>query len=53
MPQPIERSAERIALWIQVLTGAKLHGMQLHGLKPDEWLKSQQRLEQLGGPPVR
>ena len=51
MPQPVTGDAERLVLWIQVLSGSKLHGMQLHELPVAELLKSQQRLEQLGGPP--
>ncbi len=47
LPQPVQGDAQRIVLWIQVLTGAKLHGMQMHGLTPDEWQKNQQQLDQL------
>jgi WD40 repeat protein len=52
MPPSVSGSAERITLWVQVLTGAELNGVQYVLLSGDEWLKRIERLEELGGPPL-
>jgi WD40 repeat protein len=52
MPPIVKGEAERIVLWVQVLTGAKLKGVQFHGLNAEEMLSSQERLEKMGGAPL-
>jgi WD40 repeat protein/serine/threonine protein kinase len=54
VPAPVEGKAERIVLWIQAITGMELDTSGVTRLldAPD-WQQRRQRLEELGGPPVR
>lgn len=52
MPPNVLEDAERIILWIQVLTGARLEGVQYHVLDGEDWLSRKERLEELGRPPL-
>jgi WD40 repeat protein len=52
VPPVVEGDAERIKLWVEVLTGTELVGQARRVLKADERLRRQQRLDQRGGPPV-
>lgn len=50
---PVQSDAEKIGLWIRVITGMELdeHGRS-YVLDSDTWRKHQIRLDDLGGPPV-
>jgi len=52
VPRPIEGDAERVVLWVQVITGMGLdaEGMT-HCLNAEEWRQFTDRLAELGGPP--
>jgi hypothetical protein len=53
LPQPVQGSAERITLWVQVLTGMELDADGVpHDLDADTWKQRKQRLQELGGPPM-
>jgi WD40 repeat protein len=53
LPGPVEGSAERIALWVQTLTGMELDADGApHALDADTWKQRKQRLQELGGPPI-
>ncbi len=52
--QPIQGDPERIEVWVQVITGMELDaGGAVRVLDAAEWHQRKQRLEELGGPPVR
>jgi WD40 repeat protein len=54
VPQTLQGDAERIRLWVEVNTGKELDaGGAIVDLKPDEWLKRWERLQSLGGLPVK
>jgi hypothetical protein len=54
VPAPVEGKAERIALWIQVITGMELDTSGVaRVLDAPDWQQRRQRLEELGGPPIR
>lgn len=52
MPPVVEGEPERVALWVQVLTGARLDGVQFRALEGEDWLKRKERLDEMGGPPL-
>jgi len=52
MPPPIEGEPERIGLWVEALTGARLDGLQFLVLSADQWLERKQRVESMGGSPL-
>jgi WD40 repeat protein len=50
----LEGPVDRIALWVEVLTGMELDaGGGRRVLDPPTWQQRRQRLEELGGPPAR
>jgi WD40 repeat protein/serine/threonine protein kinase len=54
LPAPLQGDLERIVLWAQVITGMKLDADGvIQVLDADTWHQLQQRLDTLGGPPVR
>jgi WD40 repeat protein/serine/threonine protein kinase len=54
LPAPVQGEVERIAHWVQVLTGMELDENDVfHVLDAAEWQERRQRLEELGGPPIR
>ncbi len=50
-PDPVAGPAERITLWVQVLSGMELDNGVAHMLDASTWEERWQRLEQRGGPP--
>jgi hypothetical protein len=53
VPLPVEGEVERIALWVQTLTGLRLEkDDRLQVLGNKNWEEGRRRLEQLGGPPL-
>jgi WD40 repeat protein len=53
LPEPVAGSAERLTLWVQVLTGMELgDDGTTHLLDADTWKQRHQRLQELGGPPL-
>jgi WD40 repeat protein len=53
MPFPVSGSAERILLWVQVLTNMKLSDDgQAEALDGATWLQRRKLLEEFGGPPL-
>ena len=54
LPAPVQGDLERIVLWAQVVTGMKLDSDGvIQVLDGDTWHQLRQRLDTLGGPPVR
>ena len=54
LPAPVQGDLERIVLWAQVVTGMKLDSDGvIQVLDGDTWHQLRQRLDELGGPPVR
>jgi WD40 repeat protein/tRNA A-37 threonylcarbamoyl transferase component Bud32 len=54
LPTPIDGESERIVLWTQVITGMELDAEGVfHVLDGATWQQRRQRLQELGGPPVR
>src|SRR5262249_40632852 len=52
-PTPVEGDAERIALWVQSLTGMELDsGNAARALDAAAWQARLRDLQQLGGPPI-
>jgi WD40 repeat protein len=52
VPAPLEGEAERIAVWVRVLTGMELDDNDaVRVLDAAAWRRWRQRLEQLGGAP--
>src|SRR5262249_23492281 len=52
-PEPLEGSAERLALWVATLTDRDLDAAGVVGwLKPAQWQDRQRRLAAWGGAPV-
>jgi WD40 repeat protein/tRNA A-37 threonylcarbamoyl transferase component Bud32 len=52
IPPPVDGTPERIALWVQVLTGLELDRDDVvHVLEAADWRERRARLAQLGGPP--
>jgi hypothetical protein len=52
VPAPLEGEAERIAVWVRVLTGMDLdENDAVRVLDAAAWRKWRERLEQLGGAP--
>ncbi len=52
--QPLEGTVERVVLWIQLITGMEVDPSgAVHVFDPETWRQRSQRLEDLGGPPVR
>src|SRR5262249_19393215 len=53
LPTPVQGDADRISLWVAVLTGMELDENDVfHVLDAAEWQERRQRLEELGGAPV-
>jgi hypothetical protein len=53
IPAPVEGDAERIALWVQALTGMELDsGGAARALDAAAWQARVRDLQQLGGPPI-
>ncbi len=54
MPRPVQGSAERVALWTEVLLEAELddEDQVLRNLEPVAWHSRRKKLDQLGGPPT-
>jgi WD40 repeat protein len=53
VPAPVDGEAERIALWVQSLTGMELDsGDAVRALDASAWQARLRDLQQLGGPPV-
>jgi hypothetical protein len=53
IPTPVEGDAERIALWVQSLTGMELDsGDADRALDASAWQARVRDLRQLGGPPI-
>jgi WD40 repeat protein len=52
VPRPVEGNPERLAVWVQVITGLELDadGM-IHCLDAEKWSRLTERLVELGGPP--
>jgi WD40 repeat protein len=51
--EPLEGSAERLALWVSTLTDRDLDAAGVvGGQKPEDWQENRRRLAALGGPPV-
>jgi hypothetical protein len=52
MPRPVEGDVQRVAVWVQALTGLRLdeEGV-IHTLADDAWQNCRNELEQLGGGP--
>jgi WD40 repeat protein len=54
VPLPVEGDPERLRLWVQVITGIELEADgSICGLDADTWRQQRDRLEELGGPPIR
>jgi WD40 repeat protein len=54
LPAPVQGDLERIELWAQVVTGMRLDADGIiHVLAGDTWRQMRQRLDELGGPPLR
>jgi WD40 repeat protein len=54
LPTRVQGDAERLSLWIQVLTGMELDENDVfHVLDAAEWQERRQRLEELGGAPMQ
>ena len=54
LPAPVQGGLEQIELWAQVVTGMKLDSDGvIQVLDGDTWHQLRQRLDALGGPPVR
>ena len=54
LPAPVQGDRERMELWAQVVTGMKLDSDGvIQVLDGDTWHQLRQRLDTLGGPPVR
>jgi WD40 repeat protein/serine/threonine protein kinase len=53
LPTPVQGDAERISLWVQVLTGMELDENDVfHVLDAADWQQRRQRLDELGGAPM-
>jgi WD40 repeat protein len=53
LPEPVDGDLERVTLWVQVIAGMELDPQgTFHVLDGATWQQRQQRLHQLGGPPV-
>ncbi len=53
VPQALDATPQRWALWVQTLSGMELSANEALGvLAPDEWKKRCQNLAQLGGAPI-
>jgi WD40 repeat protein/serine/threonine protein kinase len=51
---PLQGSCERIVCWVQVVTGMELDSAGgIHVLDVGTWNQRRQRLQELGGPPLR
>jgi WD40 repeat protein len=54
VPAPLEGGTEQIALWLSIRTGLELDGSGVFRvLDAPRWRQLQQRLDELGGPPIR
>jgi WD40 repeat protein len=54
LPTPVEGTPERLKPWLECLVGRELDALgQVHLLDSDAKQQRQERLRQLGGPPVR
>jgi WD40 repeat protein len=51
LPAPVPNEVERVACWVQVITGMALEGDAVHALDAATWSQRRRRLEELGGPP--
>jgi WD40 repeat protein len=49
---PVAGDAERVRLWVEVLTGADLEGDALRVLDGPTWQERRRRLDELDGPPL-
>jgi WD40 repeat protein/serine/threonine protein kinase len=53
VPTPVAGEAQRLVLWVQVITGLELdEDDAIRVLDAETWQKRRQRLQDLGGPPV-
>jgi WD40 repeat protein len=53
VPGPVPGGADRVATWVQVLTGLELDEFdEVRVLDAETWQQRRQRLGELGGPPV-